>query len=187
MVFAAAKAIPPGGTIKCGCSSSGRAPPCQGGGSEFEPRQPLQKRKHRLKVGAFCFIRRIIFFYAEAHFFYAQAQINVFAGSCIFDAEGEDMPHRERFLAAFGGPGCRCPPTGAKGDRTPYGFLSPLDSPYLPLRCDSLRSRSEMRGAHSDVWCSKGTPLMEAELFAAESSRPALSGRALLCAANHVR
>ena len=30
-----------------------------------------------------------------------------------------------------------------KGDRTPYGFLSPLDSPYLPLRCDSLRSRSE--------------------------------------------
>ena len=38
-------------------------------------------------------------------FFYAQAQINVFAGSCISDAEGEDMPHRERFLAAFGGPG----------------------------------------------------------------------------------
>ena len=25
----------------CGCSSSGRAPPCQGGGSEFEPRHPL--------------------------------------------------------------------------------------------------------------------------------------------------
>ena len=33
--------IPTGGTI-CGCSSSGRAPPCQGGGSEFEPRHPLQ-------------------------------------------------------------------------------------------------------------------------------------------------
>ena len=28
---------------RCGCSSSGRAPPCQGGGSEFEPRHPLQK------------------------------------------------------------------------------------------------------------------------------------------------
>ena len=27
--------------IKCGFSSSGRAPPCQGGGSEFEPRNPL--------------------------------------------------------------------------------------------------------------------------------------------------
>ena len=27
--------------MKCGCSSSGRAPPCQGGGSEFEPRHPL--------------------------------------------------------------------------------------------------------------------------------------------------
>ena len=134
MAFAAAKAIPPGGTIKCGCSSSGRAPPCQGGGSEFEPRQPLQKRKHRLKVGAFCFIRRIIFFYAEAHFFYAQAQINVFAGSCIFDAEGEDMPHRGVFGRLRRPGGCRCPPTGAKGDRTPYGFLSPLDSPYLPFK-----------------------------------------------------
>ena len=44
--------IPIGGTIflyvlrkehtPCGRSSSGRAPPCQGGGSEFEPRRPLQ-------------------------------------------------------------------------------------------------------------------------------------------------
>ena len=72
-----------------------------------------------------------------------------------------------------------------RGQDTKYGFLSPLDSPHLPLRCDSLRSRSEMRGAHSDVWCTKGTSLMEAELFAAESGRPAPSGRALLCAANH--
>ena len=30
--------------LRCGCSSSGRAPPCQGGGSEFEPRHPLQKK-----------------------------------------------------------------------------------------------------------------------------------------------
>ena len=46
--------IPIGGTIFlwrslykenaiCGRSSSGRAPPCQGGGSEFEPRRPLQQ------------------------------------------------------------------------------------------------------------------------------------------------
>ena len=41
--------IPIGGTSErcsdapiCGRSSSGRAPPCQGGGSEFEPRRPLQ-------------------------------------------------------------------------------------------------------------------------------------------------
>ena len=33
--------IPSGGTSFCGFSSSGRAPPCQGGGSEFEPRNPL--------------------------------------------------------------------------------------------------------------------------------------------------
>ena len=56
-----------------------------------------RKTKHRLSVDAFCFIRRIIFFYAEAHFFYAQAQINVFAGSCIFDAEGDAVPHRGVF------------------------------------------------------------------------------------------
>ena len=43
--------IPTGGTMvptrepRCGCSSSGRAPPCQGGGSEFEPRHPLQSNK----------------------------------------------------------------------------------------------------------------------------------------------
>ena len=37
--------IPIGGTIVCGRSSSGRAPPCQGGGSEFEPRRPLQTNK----------------------------------------------------------------------------------------------------------------------------------------------
>ena len=47
--------IPIGGTIfsvyssqrihiLCGRSSSGRAPPCQGGGSEFEPRRPLQTK-----------------------------------------------------------------------------------------------------------------------------------------------
>ena len=29
----------------CGRSSSGRAPPCQGGGSEFEPRRPLHMWK----------------------------------------------------------------------------------------------------------------------------------------------
>ena len=38
--------IPPGGTIVCGCSSSGRAPPCQGGGSEFEPRHPLHTNQN---------------------------------------------------------------------------------------------------------------------------------------------
>ena len=31
---------------ECGFSSSGRAPPCQGGGSEFEPRNPLHFFRH---------------------------------------------------------------------------------------------------------------------------------------------
>ena len=33
----------PSGSTKCGFSSSGRAPPCQGGGSEFESRNPLHR------------------------------------------------------------------------------------------------------------------------------------------------
>ena len=36
-----------------------------------------------------------------------------------------------------------------------------------------------MRGAHRGVWCSKGTLLMEAELFAAQSNRSAPDSRAL--------
>ena len=47
---------PTGGTI-CGCSSSGRAPPCQGGGSEFEPRHPLQSNKERQRVPYFIWCR----------------------------------------------------------------------------------------------------------------------------------
>ena len=41
----------------CGRSSSGRARPCQGRGSEFEPRRPLQKKKDT-RVGAFLFLER---------------------------------------------------------------------------------------------------------------------------------
>ena len=37
--------------VACRCSSSGRAPPCQGGGSEFEPRCPLQKETPTLETG----------------------------------------------------------------------------------------------------------------------------------------
>ena len=40
-----------------GFSSSGRAPPCQGGGSEFEPRNPLQGRLRVLS--ALCFTNLI--------------------------------------------------------------------------------------------------------------------------------
>ena len=38
--------IPTGGTTFRGFSSFGRAPPCQGGGGGFEPRNPLQIRHH---------------------------------------------------------------------------------------------------------------------------------------------
>ncbi len=46
----------------CGFSSSGRAPPCQGGGSEFEPRNPLQTKKTVRKDRFFVWspLRRVI-------------------------------------------------------------------------------------------------------------------------------
>ena len=44
-----------------------------------------------------------------------------------------------------------------------------------------------MRGAHRGVWCSKSTPLIEAELFAVQYKRPAPDGRALSCAAPYAR
>ena len=58
---------------------------------------------------------------------------------------------RARRMAAFGGRECRCSPAGMppsgggdkRGQDTKYGFLSPLDSPHLPLRRDSLWSRGE--------------------------------------------
>ena len=40
-------------TIVCGFSSSGRAPPCQGGGSEFESRNPLQQKAQGISPCAF--------------------------------------------------------------------------------------------------------------------------------------
>ena len=47
----------------CGRSSSGRARPCQGRGSEFEPRRPLQKENT---------IRQDGVFFLEQHFCYAK-------------------------------------------------------------------------------------------------------------------
>ena len=43
-------------TIVCGFSSSGRAPPCQGGGSEFESRNPLQQKAQGISSCAFLFV-----------------------------------------------------------------------------------------------------------------------------------
>ena len=40
--------------VACRCSSSGRAPPCQGGGSEFEPRHLLQNKRTAERL-SFCF------------------------------------------------------------------------------------------------------------------------------------
>ena len=76
---------------------------------------------------------------------------------------------------------------GKRGRRHQMVSYPPLNSPSSSLGRDSLRSRVKKRGAHRCVWCSKAQPLIEAELFAAERRRPALSGRALLCAAPYAR
>ena len=55
--------IPTGSTMKatkCGFSSFGRAPPCQGGGSGFEPRNPLQKSEsHDFRIFLFVTLSKL--------------------------------------------------------------------------------------------------------------------------------
>ena len=47
-------------------------------------------------------------------------------------------------MAAFGGGECRCPPTGAKGEKGTVWFPFPLLTPPTPpLRRDALRLRGE--------------------------------------------
>ena len=58
-------------------------------------------------------------------------------------------------------------PGGDKRGQGTNGSLSPLDTPDPPLDATPFGRASKMRGAHRGVWCSKGTPLIEAELFAA--------------------
>ena len=82
---------------------------------------------------------------------------------------------------------CRAHGRGKRGQGHRMVPLPPLDSPkpsFAP-RLPAVARRNA--GAHRDVWCTKSTPLIEAELFAAQDKRPALSGRALLCAASYAR
>ena len=149
MAFAAAKAIPPGGIIKCGCSSSGRAPPCQGGGSEFEPRQPLQKTKHRLSVDAFCFIRRIFLPRASIFSSIRQHRFTISPVPASLMQKARICPI-EGFLAAFGSPGVSVPTDRGiaavwrrRQKGTGHHMVScPLLTPLtFLLSRDSLRSR----------------------------------------------
>ena len=64
------------GRYRRGCSSSGRAPPCQGGGSEFEPRHPLHSG-----AGFVCLLR---FFIETGHpAGFAAIRCSRPAGRCI--------------------------------------------------------------------------------------------------------
>ena len=58
---------------RCRCSSSGRAPPCQGGGSEFEPRHLLQKQKADCIAVCFLFLESFYHFTAEVNSAYGNS------------------------------------------------------------------------------------------------------------------
>ena len=47
---------------------------------------------------------------------------------------------------------------GQKGDRTPYGFLSPLDSPYLPLDATPFGRASKSEGPTDAFGAPRYTP-----------------------------
>ena len=66
---------------RCGCSSSGRAPPCQGGGSGFEPRHPLQTDKERTSVPYFIRYRGQVVRQESAKLSFASSNL---AGTSIF-------------------------------------------------------------------------------------------------------
>ena len=94
----------------------------------------------------------------------------------------------ERGTPPPGGGGSRGLPAETKGGKGTVWFPCPLlTPPNPPLDATPFGRASKKRGAHRDVWCSKAKRLIEAELFAAERCRPAPSGRALLCAANHAK
>ena len=73
--------IPTEGT-KRGFSSFGRAPPCQGGGSEFEPRNPLQKERFILKR-SFLFGAAIYQLYKKRGVFDINCCQNIFLSKSI--------------------------------------------------------------------------------------------------------
>ena len=95
-------------------------------------------------------------------------------------------------MAAFGVPGKAVPTAGGlpvftggnkRGQDTKHGFLSPLDSPYLPLRRDALRLRGEtgVAGARfraSGRFWEAVMPWISLALSAAhDSARPSGAGR----------
>ena len=65
----------------------------------------------------------------------------------------------EEFLAAFGGPGVSVPTDrGKRGQDTKYGFLSPLDSPDLPLDATPFGRASKCEGPTGAFGAPRHTP-----------------------------
>ena len=112
-----------------GRSSSGRAPPCQGGGSEFEPRRPLQKRGHNVCCDLFFGFRQEIKMLGRSEFALRQG----------FAAQNACTAQKRRFFGSSGQRGeqgaseARKRPSGAfvarsKKEVTTYVVTSFLDS-----------------------------------------------------------
>ena len=117
-----------------GRSSSGRAPPCQGGGSEFEPRRPLQKRGHNVSCDLFFGFRQEIKMLGRSEFALRQG----------FAAQNTCTAQKRRFFGSSGQRGeqgaseARKRPSGAFGARCACRGTAVLRA--------SLVARSKKRG-----------------------------------------
>ncbi len=108
-----------------GRSSSGRAPPCQGGGSEFEPRRPLQKRGHNVSCDLFFGFQQEIKMLGRSEFALRQG----------FAAQNACTAQKRRFFGSSGQRGeqgaseARKRPSGALGARCACrGVITPRAS-----------------------------------------------------------
>ena len=114
---------------RCGFSSSGRAPPCQGGGSEFEPRKPLQKPV-ALATGSFTMSIRI----------------------CGYDGIGRHARFRFSCREA-----CRFDPCYPHQEGHPVRGALPGADDSREERARAQRGGSDGRRVYAPAWSPKGS------------------------------
>ena len=172
-----------------GRSSSGRAPPCQGGGSEFEPRRPLQKRGHNICCDLFFGFRQEIKMLGRSgsalrQGFAAQnactAQKRRFFGSSGQRGEQGASEARKRPSGAFGAR-CACRGTAvlraslvarSKKEVTTYVVTSFLDS------ARKLKCSGEVNSPSGKVLLRKTLVRRKSAVFLAPAGRGANRARA---------
>ena len=123
---------------RCGLSSSGRAPPCQGGGSEFEPRRPLQK-PIAFAIGFFIRGYGGIGRHAGFRFLWETVQVQVLLPA---------PPRQNKAIRSCGGTSAAAStddlvfpfPSQTHSVGLCDGFVSHLDRPNAPRQNKAIRS-----------------------------------------------